>query len=74
MNTHHGKLGENVALDRIDSMMQLSILGDKEIEELHKAIDAYLNTRCESPQWLWALSDALNPVSVPERFTVRDDV
>jgi len=50
--------------------VHLNIFGADHVAMIHKAIDAYLNTRCEAPIWLFDLSDALNPVKVPARRSV----
>jgi len=50
--------------------VHLNIFGADHVAMIHKAIDAYLNTRCDAPKWLFDLSDELNPVKVPERRSV----
>jgi len=61
----------NVAVGFIGGVpVHLNIFGADHVAMIHKAIDAYLNTRCEAPKWLFDLSDELNPVEVPARRSV----
>jgi hypothetical protein len=59
--------GDNVSVIRNGQMMIVSFVGANEIEQLQKAIDGYLNTRADAPRWMFDLSDALNPIPVPQR-------
>jgi hypothetical protein len=62
----HSNFG-NVLVTRVGDILSLTVVGKVEIDQLQRCIDAYLNTKPESIGWLWQLSDALNPVAVPER-------
>jgi hypothetical protein len=71
MTRLHTLCGDHVTVTRIGGLLTLSMIGDEQINLLQRVLDAYLNTKPESVAWLWTLSDALNPVSVPERYKDR---
>ena len=54
----YGKPDADVILNRVDSALCLVVMSVEKIDQLHRVLDAYLNTRAEAPQWLYALSDA----------------
>jgi len=61
----------NVAIGLIGGApVHLSVFGSDQVATIQKVIDVYLNTRPEAPKWLFDLSDALNPVKVPERRSI----
>lgn len=70
-NKVHLKLGDDVIVTRVDSALSLNLLSNEKIRQVHAAIDAYLNTRPGAPDWLLALSDALNETEVPARYKDR---
>jgi hypothetical protein len=67
MKRLHIPCGDHVTVTRSGGLLTLSMIGDEQINLLQRVIDSHLNTRPESAQWLFALSDALNPVSIPAR-------
>jgi len=67
MNRLHTLCGDHVTVTRSGGLLTLSMIGDEQINLLQKVIDSHLNTRADAPSWLWALSDAINPVTVPIR-------
>ena len=60
-------IANGVNIVRVDDVMQLQIVGPERMEEFHAMIDGYLNCRPEAPRWLFEMSDAINPVPIPER-------
>jgi len=62
-----GKIDPDVILTRVDGALNLTLMSHEKIALFQKVVDAYLNTRANAPDWLFTLSDSLNPEPVPAR-------
>lgn len=60
--------GPHVELSKDGKHFQLTVTDEQESAEFHAMMDGYLNCRPEAPKWLFELSDAINPVPIPERM------